>query len=233
MLEEDQVIDRITAERGPHYEPFGWHHWPEHPWFSYQFRRGLGETQEGGGAVSECFQVASRIVPGDHESWHREWLRVAERTFARAEEEERRGHVRTAMNGYLRAADYFRQAEFFLPPDDPRRLATFTRMERSSRGFLRLLTPPGEALERMRCPYLIVHGGYDVLGMSQARKVHDYARAHGVNVTLRFVTPEETGAEHCQHDNPTIGQELMADWLADVFGLDQRALAERALAPLL
>jgi hypothetical protein len=45
-----------------------------------------------------------------------------------------------------------------------------------------------------------------------------------VNATLRFVMPEETGAEHCQHDNPTIGQELMADWLADVFGIDQRAL---------
>ena len=58
------------------------------------------------------------------------------------------------------------------------------------------------------------------------------ARAHGVNATLRFVTPEETGAEHCQHDNPTIGQELMADWLADVFGIDQRRLASLALAPL-
>ena len=53
-----------------------------------------------------------------------------------------------------------------------------------------------------------------------------------MNATLRFVTPEETGAEHCQHDNPTIGQELMADWLADRFGIDQRRLAARALAPL-
>ncbi len=77
-----------------------------------------------------------------------------------------------------------------------------------------------------------MHGGYDVLGMSQARKVYDYARSKGVNATLRFVTAEETGAEHCQHDNPTIGQELMADWLADAFGIDQRRLASRALAPL-
>jgi dipeptidyl aminopeptidase/acylaminoacyl peptidase len=88
-------------------------------------------------------------------------------------------------------------------------------------------------LERMRCPYLILHGGHDVLGMSQATRTYEYARARGVNATLRFVTPEETGAEHCQHDNPTIGQELLADWLADVFGIDQRALAARALHPLL
>ena len=57
--------------------------------------------------------------------------------------------------------------------------------------------------------------------MSQAKKVYDYGRKHGVDVTLRLVEEDETGAEHCQHDNPTIGQELMADWLADRFGIDQ------------
>ena len=82
-------------------------------------------------------------------------------------------------------------------------------------------------LQDMRCPYLILHGGHDVLGMSQATKVYEYANAHGLDVTLRFVTPEETGAEHCQHDNPTIGQELIGDWLADVFGIDQRAVLAR------
>jgi hypothetical protein len=54
-----------------------------------------------------------------------------------------------------------------------------------------------------------------------------------VDVTLRFVTEEETGAEHCQHDNATIGQELMADWLADRFGIDQRELRKKALNPLI
>ena len=29
----------------PRYEPFGWHHWPEHFFMSYQFRRALGETR--------------------------------------------------------------------------------------------------------------------------------------------------------------------------------------------
>ncbi|MGH7529861.1 MAG: alpha/beta hydrolase family protein, partial [Gemmatimonadales bacterium] len=79
-------------------------------------------------------------------------------------------------------------------------------------------------LEDMKCPYLILHGGYDVLGMSHATQTYEYAKAKGVNATLRFVTPAETGAEHCQHDNPTIGQELMADWLAGVFRIDQRTL---------
>lgn len=409
VLQEDNLIEKVTENRLPHYEPYGWHHWPEHPWLAYQFRRGLGETQEGGGTVSECFQAASRMIPGDKESWHREWMVVADLNFNRGVEEERGGHIRTALNSFLRAADYYRQAEFFLAPDDPRRLATFTKMEHSSHNFLRHLNPPGEvlqipylngktlyayfvrapfaverqpclismggldsikdemwfmqahgalqrgisvlmidgpgqggtlrrhkiptrpdyevpiakcvdylltrkdvdpsriavcgsslggyyaaragsmeprlaasishgaiwsiyelwqnadeshglathikwvfgvktmkeaveraraftlegALEHMQCPYLIVHGGYDVLGMSQASKTYEYAKARGVNATLRFVTPEETGAEHCQHDNPTIGQELMADWLADVFGIDQRELMKRALNPLI
>ena len=68
-----------TAGAPPRYEPFGWHHWPDHFFMSYQFRRGLGETQEGGGAVSELFQAASRMKPGDLESGHEEWMRIAER----------------------------------------------------------------------------------------------------------------------------------------------------------
>ena len=74
-LDRDNAIEALTADRTPHYEPMGWHHWSEHPWLSYQFRRGLGETQEGGGSVSEIFLAASRMVPGDLESWHEEALR--------------------------------------------------------------------------------------------------------------------------------------------------------------
>jgi predicted esterase YcpF (UPF0227 family) len=408
VLVEDNLIEKVTANRLPHYEPYGWHHWPEHPWFAYQFRRGLGETQEGGGSVSECFMVASRIVPGDLESWHREWDRVAQFNWQRGLDEEKAGHIRTAMNCWLRAADYYRQAEFFLDGHDPRRLATFEKMEACSKKFISYLNPPGEAvdipyekgvalcgyfvrapfpvkkqpvlicmggldsikdemwfmqahaalqrgisvlmidgpgqggtlrrhkvpnrpdyevpigrcidfllkrndvdgsriavcgsslggyyaaragsmehrlaacishgaiwdihdlwknadeshglaghikwvfgvksmaeakerakaftlngvLDHLRCPYLIVHGGYDVLGMSHATKVYEYAKSKGKDVTLRFVTPEETGAEHCQHDNPTIGQELMADWLADVFKIDQRSLLKTSINPL-
>lgn len=389
----------------PRYEPYGWHHWPDHFFLSYQFRRGLGETQEGGGAVSEVFQAASRMQPGDLESWHEEWLRIAERNAARGDEEERAGHIRTAMNCWLRASEYYRQAEFWLLPEDPRRLATFTRCEAVTQKWIRHLDPPGEAVEipyepgkpmpayfirspqyragarqpvlisfggldsfkdelwfmtghgavqrgiavlmvdgpgqggtlrrhklasrhdyevpvgkcidwleqradvdttriavsgssmggyyaaragskehrlaacishgaiwdiaqrfrdrgedhalanhmkwvlgaksmaeaiekakpfklegvldSMRCPYLVLHGGHDVLGVENVKTVYEYAKSKGVNVTLRLTSAEETGAEHCQHDNPTLGQELMIDWLADVFRIDQRSMRFR------
>jgi acetyl esterase/lipase len=381
------------------YEPFGWHHWEDHFFMSYQFRRALGETQEGGGAVSECFQAASRMKPGDLESWHVEWLKVAERNDQRGDKAEGAGHLRTAMNCWLRAADYYRSAEFWLSPDDPRRLKTFDKCEGASRKWLSrlggevveipyekgislpayfiknksipepqpvlisfggldsfkdelwfmtgrgavqrgiavlLVDGPGqggtlrrhkvptrydyevpvgkcidwlakridvdmkriavsgsslggyysaragskehrlaacishgaiwdvqkrfadrgeghalanhmkwvmgaktmaEAIEKaarfklegvldgMRCPYLVLHGGHDVLGVENSKTVYEYAKSKGVKVTLRLTSEEETGAEHCQHDNPTLGQELMADWLADVFRIDQRGLA--------
>lgn len=405
----ENAIDIVSSDLNPHYEPMGWHHWPRHPWLTYQFRRGLGETQEGGGAVSEVFQAASRMIPGDYESWHKEWMHVAERNRERGQKAETDGHIRTAMNCYLRAADYYRQAEFHLEPDDSRRLPTFERMEACSHKFLSYLNPPGEVvdipyepgkpicgyfvrapfpgdrlpvlicfggldsikdemwfmqahgalqrgisvlmvdlpgqggtlrrhglparhdtevpvgacidwlltrgdvdadriavcgssmggyyaaragcyeprlaacishgaiwsvhdmwgdkdesfglamhikwvmgansmkeamekarpfqleghLDRMKCPYLVLHGGHDVLTVTAARQTYDYAMSKGVEATLRIVDPEETGAEHCQHDNPTIGQELLNDWLADVFEIDQRALLKTGWTPLL
>jgi dienelactone hydrolase len=396
----DSTIERLTEERGAHFEPYGWHHWPEYPWMSYQFRRALGETQEGGGAISECFRAASRMTPGDPESWHEEWLATAERNRLRGDAAEAAGNVQTAKDCWLRAVDYYRQAEFWLASDDPRRLATFDKCEASFQKAGRYFTPPVErvkipyedgvhlagyfirapydtgrqpvliafggldsfkeellfmvgngslrrgiscllvdgpgqgatlrrfgvhnrhdyevpvgrcidyletrddvdrsriavsgsslggyyaaraacfehrlaavishgaiwsiqdlwrgagedhglaghikwvfgadsmaaAMEKaqtftlegvlggMQCPYLIVHGGHDVLGVTQAQRVHDDAQARGVDVTLKLIGEEETGAEHCQHDNPTIGMEYLCDWLAQRFGIDQRAL---------
>ena len=147
---EPRLINEMTEVRGPHFEPYGWHHWPEYPWMSYQFRRALGETQEGGGAVSECFQAASRMIAGDKESWHREWLRVAERNHARGDDAEAAGHIGTAKNCWLRAVDYYRQAEFWLDGEDPRRLATFDKLEECSHKWGRYLSPP---MEVVRIPY--------------------------------------------------------------------------------
>lgn len=398
---EQKLINQAEDRTDSHYKPYGWHHWPAFPWMSYQFRRALGETQEGGGAVSEVFQAGSRIDPADPESWHREWNALGDRNRRRGDESEAAGHIVTARNCWLRAVDYYREAEFWLPGTDPRRLEVFDKLEYCSHKWGSYFDPPMEVLQipylegrtlfayflrspasaeprqpvlmcfggldsfkdemwfmvahgaiqrgisvlmvdgpgqggtlrrhklvnrhdyevpvgkcidyletrddvdasriamsgsslggyyaaraasfehrlaaavshgaiwsvnelwgeadeshglaghirwvfgvnsmqeafdkgkdfklegvidKIRCPYLIVHGGYDVLGVDQAQKVYDYAKAHGVDVTLRLVTEEETGAEHCQHDNPTLGQELINDWLADRFGIDQSKL---------
>jgi len=398
-MAEALAINVVRQGEPPHYEPYGWQHWPDFPWMSYQFRRALGETQEGGGSVSELFLAASRMKPGDLDSWHDELMTVSDNNMRRGDEAEANGHIRTAQNCWLRAADMYRSAEFWLTHDDPRRLPTFDKCERATHKFLAYCMPPGEvvevpyegqhlyayfirapyhtpkqpvliafggldsfkdelwfmvgrgalqrgisvllvdgpgqggslrrlgitsrydyevpvgacidwlatrddvdmsriavsgsslggyyaaragakeprlaaciahgaqwdvgarmrerdddhmlarhlrwvfggnsmkevweicepfrlegALDSMACPFLICHGGHDVLGVQTANTVYEYARKVGVDATLRFVTEEETGADHCQHDNPTMGQEIMIDWLADRFGIDQTKL---------
>lgn len=392
-------VATATPQAG-YFAPFGWEHWPEFPMWSYQLRRGLGETQEGGGSVSETFQAASRMTPGDDESWHREFTRIADNNLARGDTAAAEGHLQTARNCWLRAADYFRQAEFWLHGDDPRRIETFDKGELCTTRFLQQLSPKGEVIDieyepgkplrgyfvrspladgkqpvlisfggldshkdelwfmtgrgalqrgisifmvdgpgqgrairhfaqrarhdfevpvgrcidylekrddvdtskiaisgsslggyyatragcmeprlaaciahgaiwdlsgvlaswpddhplvrhflwvfgedkmsavieraktfdlqpvlsKMKCPYYIVHGGHDVLGVAAAGKLFEAAKAAQLDVELRIVAEEETGADHCQHDNPTLGQEIMLDWLADKFSITESSL---------
>ena len=136
-----------TTLRPGAYAPYGWEQWPDLPMWSYQFRRGLGETQEGGGAVSETFQAASRMTPGDDESWYREYMRIGDRSLERGDAEVKAGHIRTAQNCWFRAADYFRQAEFWLHGDDPRRLTTFEKGELATSSAIKYLRPRGERVE--------------------------------------------------------------------------------------
>src|SRR5690606_4199714 len=142
-MAEKLLIDQVTDRKDPHYQPYGWHHWPDHPWMSYQFRRALGETQEGGGTVSECFLAASRMIPGDKESWHTEWKRIADFNQKRGDDEMAAGNVLTAMNCWLRAEVYYRQAAFWLLPATPSRLATLSASETSTHKFNAHLNPPG------------------------------------------------------------------------------------------
>lgn len=385
------------SEQYPHYRPYGWEHWPDYPWMSYQFRRGLGETQEGMGTISMCFLAAKRMKPGDKESWFAEWSRVADENKDRGDAEARLNHIVTARNCWQRAVGFYRQAEFWLKGNDARRREAFSKMEECSHKFLKSLRPAGEVvqipyehgasltgyfvrsalgaatqpclismggldsvkdemwamqahgclqrgmsvlmidgpgqgsalhryqlptrydyevpisacvdyletraevdpkriavcgsslggyyaaragsfeprlaatiahgaiwsisklwanidedygladqikwvfntktvaeakekaqaftldgvLENMKCPFLIVHGGFDILGVEQANTVYQYAKSKNVNVTLKMFSETETGAEHCQHDNPTLGQEILSDWLADIFHIDQ------------
>jgi hypothetical protein len=62
----------------PRFEAGGWVHWPDNEDDGLEFMRVLGSAQEGGSTVSECFLAATRIVPGDDESWHREWKALAD-----------------------------------------------------------------------------------------------------------------------------------------------------------
>jgi Esterase FrsA-like len=92
------------------------------PTFHYELLRILGTARDLGADVAEVLGVASRLRPGDFESWYTEFDALAKRVQTPAKEQAARGRDLSARNAYLRAAGYFRAADVFLhgKPDDPR-----------------------------------------------------------------------------------------------------------------
>ncbi|ALX16862.1 hypothetical protein P350_35105 [Burkholderia cepacia JBK9] len=387
------------------YEKNGWVQWPGQPELSFQFARTLGAAQEGASLISECFLAASRMAPGDTESWYREWQALARTSETRANEAFELKRFRTASSNWLRAANYYRSSEFYLGHDDPRRTDTFESVERCSKRYLAGFTPAGEVvkvpyengahldayfipcagsdvrspvviafggldeykdellhempkhalprgmslllvdlpgqggtlrrqkivnrpdtqvpvgacvdylltradvdstriglygasvggvyaalaaaaekrvaavvsdsvmfdmsslfaewldfpdkliwghlkwvfgcstpeavvqrakvfslsgvIDNISVPYLVLQGTEDWLGLETATDTYDYAKKSGVNAELKLFYPEETGAAHCQIDNPTLGQEFVCDWLAEKLGVDQASARAR------
>ncbi|QND54671.1 alpha/beta hydrolase (plasmid) [Phyllobacterium sp. 628] len=381
------------------YQKEGWVQWPGESELSFQFARTLGGAQEGASLIGECFAAASRMTPGDTESWYREWQVFAKNSERRAEEAFARQLFRTASSNWLRAANYYRSSEFYLAHDDLRRIDTFDSVERCSHHYLAGLHPAGEVIaipyengahldayflpcsdngvrspvviafggldeykdellhempkhaltrgmslllvdmpgqggtlrrqkivnrpdtevpvgacidylltrsdvdpakialygasvggvyaaraasfekrlvaavsdsvmfdmsslfaswlatpdrliwqhlkwvfgaatpdgviekakafslkgviDKISMPYLVLQGTEDWLGLKTATDTYDYAKAHGVAAELKLFDPAETGAAHCQVDNPTLGQEFICDWLAGKLGIDQ------------
>ncbi|MES9536775.1 alpha/beta hydrolase [Actinomadura sp. NPDC000600] len=200
------------------------------PAFDFEALRGLWTAAYDGGEVGEVAAVMARVRRGDFESWYREWSAMADRVAARGRaygEPVSRG---TAM---LRAANYWRQAEFFLDATDPRRAAAATA---GSDLFDAGLEALGTDVTRARIPYdgadlealfmapadpdartvLVVQGGFDstleelyfMIGAAAVRRGH---------CVLMFTGPGQGSAlrEHgmpftAEWEHPT---RAVLDWL--------------------
>ena len=131
-----------------HFSPQGQGLWLDSDEFSTEFLKLLGAAQEGGSTVSECFLVAGRIDPNDRtNSWHREWLRVADRNNERAHAAFEGGRALTAQSNWLRAINYYQASTFVLEFDDVRRGDAVEAMRACARRYLTQLTPAGEVVD--------------------------------------------------------------------------------------
>jgi dienelactone hydrolase len=124
-----------------------WMQWPDHDEHCLEFVRILSAVEAGGSTVHECFATADRIIPGDDESWHREWQNTAQASRARAERASAAGYKATARSNWMRASNYFRAAEVFLSFADARRETTLEQMRLCSRRYLQHLELPGEVVK--------------------------------------------------------------------------------------
>jgi alpha-beta hydrolase superfamily lysophospholipase len=115
--------------------------------YHYMTLRVMGDAHAGGAEAGEVLSIISRIPEGNDEQWFSEWNKAGLRL-------ENKGNSITnpVSRGYvfLRAHCYYRNAEFFMSPNDPRRLPAF----RKGRDiFYRGLDSLGVAYKEISIPY--------------------------------------------------------------------------------
>jgi len=94
--------------------------------------------------------VARRVKMFNLESWHAEWMGVAQKNEELASGFEKDNRKVTAHEFYLRAADFYRRAVVYMPEDDPRMMPTYKKLEQTFNKAWSLVTPP---FERVQIPY--------------------------------------------------------------------------------
>lgn len=117
-----------------------------------QVARTIATAYSGSADVGEVLAAVDRIAPGDYDSWWSQWSSLAEITEDRAVRAAEAGHDVSAVKGFLRATEYWRQAWFFLRHD-----LTDDRLQsgwRRHRGAFRWAVPllPGVA-EMVEVPF--------------------------------------------------------------------------------
>lgn len=100
---------------------------PDDVQFWFETLRSFGHIAYGGADFGEVATTAQRIRPGDYDSWHDEWRRIADRVADEGWNSLAGGHQVSARDAFLRASNYYRNAEFFLhgDPADPRIRSTY------------------------------------------------------------------------------------------------------------
>lgn len=120
-----------------------WQFYPDHYMFSYQLNRILTQSHFGGGEFNECIEAAGRIKAGDLVSFNEGWSFAGNQAMRVADEAMSKGYAITARQAYLRASNYLRTAEFFLKPDDHRKVPGYLKAtEAFQKGAYMLPNPP-------------------------------------------------------------------------------------------
>jgi len=109
--------------------------------------RALNQVAAHGADVSEVLQATTQVRAGDAQAWYAAWTALGDRNLARAKatkDQQSRGQA------LLRVHTYYARAEFFLPPHDPKRPASF---DRNRKAFYEGLDTLGIAYEKIAVPY--------------------------------------------------------------------------------
>lgn len=83
------------------------------PSFDSQLLRVASYIYFGASDLGECLSTAARIHENDYDSWQMEWSKLAERLMSEGIESERKGHLISARDCFLKASNYYRTSLYF------------------------------------------------------------------------------------------------------------------------
>lgn len=115
--------------------------------YHFQTLRALSNVPYGGADTAEVLETIRHIRSGDARGWFEAWEATGDRVKALADNT---SDPLSRGRALLRAHNYYRTAEFFLPPDDPERPLSYARNQAT---FYEGLSVLGVAHERLRIPY--------------------------------------------------------------------------------
>jgi dienelactone hydrolase len=215
--------------------------------FDDQFARTLSAAASGCADLGEAFATADRIVPGDLDSWHREWARTAGEVRDEADDSVDAGHLASGSECFLRASEYYRQAFFYARDDldSPVLLDSYAAHRASFLAALPALPFPAEAVaipyqdttlngylfrpddDEGSRPTIIAPAGYDSTAESGYSFTAVDALRRGLNC-LVFEGPGQGGVLYEQrlYFRPDFEAVLtpVVDWLVTQPGVDAAGL---------
>ncbi|MFG1639874.1 alpha/beta hydrolase family protein [Amycolatopsis sp. NPDC049252] len=187
----------------------------EDPQFWFETLRLFGHAAYGGSDFGEVLAAASTVTPGDYDSWHDAYRRLADRLYAEAAD----ASPVTARDLLLRASTYYFSADFFLhgDPADPRIAAAYDRSVECFRraGVAEPVEIPYEGTVLQGYfyrapgagpkPVVVMHSGFD----GSAEELHFFGAASGAERGYHVLTFDGPGQPAAMHREKLV---FRPDW---------------------
>src|SRR5262249_20317265 len=111
-----------AADRTSHFGDRGTGRFFKNPMYHHAVLRALNQVAAHAADISEVLQATTHMRAGDEQNWFAEWTALGDRNVARSRSVHNRQSQGEAL---LRAHTYHARAQFYLPPDDPKRPAAY------------------------------------------------------------------------------------------------------------
>jgi pimeloyl-ACP methyl ester carboxylesterase len=121
--------------------------------FSFETLRTAGGAPYDGADLGEVLATAGAIRNGNEKDWFRAWRATAERVHRIADEALAHGHQRSARSAFLRACNYYRNAEFFRRVNASRDLEALAVARLSRETFVSAIALMEHPARRIEIPY--------------------------------------------------------------------------------